>query len=318
MAGFAPEVLAKLAAMGLYAPMGMGEKFFVNGFYGDNDHDGKTFQTPFKTIAHALDQCVDERGDYIFCFNVYQQETFPIHVDVVSVHIIGIAGPDGQWPLMVPTANTAIFNFPVSQGWNAEIAGFSLGAGAAHGCIELQGDNSMVWIHNCSFGHLWAVAGQDGVRYINGATTHGGIVEDCWFYGNAESAPGKLTRCGIICHHGWVTQATFRNNYFSKVPGMSAIESGEAGAVGGALYLQWADQCAIIHNKIGIADDTASGNGIYLNAGCNACLVAENEANRGIATDAKIPFVDKAAGDHNDWMCNQVGKANQDPVDSVA
>ncbi|MBU1067812.1 hypothetical protein KKE60_08500, partial [Patescibacteria group bacterium] len=213
----------KLEGAKMGAINGRGTIYFVNGgadgvTAGLDTNDGLTPANAFLTIAHALTLCVNDNDDFIYCFNVYQQDVFPIEVNVNSVHIIGVAGPDGQWPLMVPTGDTAIFNFALSAGQNSEIAGFSLGAGATSGCIELQGDNNMVWIHNCSFGHLWSAGGQDGVLYLNGGVTHGSIVEDCWFYGNGVGA-GQLTRCGIVCENGWVTQGTFRNNYFFKLPG---------------------------------------------------------------------------------------------------
>jgi len=317
-----PDVVAlynnlyqKLEGAKMGAHNGRGSIFFVNGgadgvTTGSDANDGLTPANAFLTIAHALTLCTDDNDDFIYCFNVYQQDAFPIEVNQNSVHIIGIAGPDGAWPLMVPTGDTAIFNFAVSAGDNCEIAGFSLGAGANHACIELQGDNSMVWIHNCSFGHLWSVAGQDGVKYIAGATTHGGIVEDNWFYGS-ECGAGKLSRCGIICENGWVTEATFRNNYFIEMPGY------DANGTGGGIYAAgWLDQCSIIHNIIGGGDgETATGWAIYLSANCIGCVVCRNEANNGVDAAGKNPFVDAA---DNSWISNQFGNTYEYPVAAIA
>jgi len=318
-----PDVVAlynnlyqRLEGARMGAHNGRGAIYFVNGgadgvTAGLDTNDGLTPANAFLTIAHALSLCTDDNDDFIYCFNVYQQDVFPIEVNRNSVHIIGIAGPDGQWPLMVPTGNTAIFNFAVGAGDNCEIAGFSLGAGAAHACIELQGDNSMVWIHNCSFGHLWASAGQDGIHYLNGATTHGGIVEDCWFYGDGVGA-GKLTRCGILCENGWVTQGTWRNNYFFKLAGK---DDGAGNIVGGAIHgAGWLDQVAVIHNKINVGDgETCHGNGIYFGANCNGCLVAQNEANDGLAVSTKNPYVDESGANDNAWISNEWGATIEYP-----
>jgi len=294
-----------------------GTTYFVDGFNGDDTRDGFTPANAFQSIRHALDQCVSANDDYIFCWNLWRQDTFPIEVDRNAVHIIGIHGPQGYPGMSVPT-DTATFHFAAGAGDNSEIACFALGGtgAAVHASIEMDGDNNSVWIHNCSFGHLWCgepvVAIQDGIRMTGPAVFHNGVIEDCWFHGSAVGA-GRIARCGIWGE--WLSLVTIRNNYFLKCPGYDILGDGDM--VGGAIYLAAGNQCSIIHNKIGVADDTKSGNGIYLKE-CQGCLIAENEANRGVVTDAKIPFVDMAGGDFNDWMCNQVGKANQDPATSVA
>lgn len=292
-----------------------GTVYFVDGFNGNDARDGFTPANAFQSIRQALDQCVSGNDDYIFCWNLWRQDTFPIEVDRDAVHIIGIAGPQGYAGMSVPT-DTATFNFAANQGDSSEIAGFAFGGtgAATHACIELQGDNNNVWIHDCTFGHLWcgepAVAIQDGIRILGPDVIHGGIIENCWFHGSTVGC-GRIARCGIYAH--WWTLGTIRNNYFLKCPGITIV----ANEVGGAIYLLDGDQVSIIHNKIGISDDAVNGNGIYLAVGCNGCLVAENEANRGVVTDTSNPFVDIHAGDFNDWMCNQVGKANQDPETSI-
>jgi len=316
-----PDVVAlynnlyqKLEGAKMDARQGMGNVYFVDGFNGDDGNDGLTPAAAFQSIAHALDQCVDDRSDYIYCYNLWRQDTYPIDVDVNAVHIIGVAGPDGYAGMSAPS-DTAIFNFPQNKGDGSEIANFALGgfAGSTHGCIELQGDNNSVWIHDCSFGHLWSGACQDGIRILGPDVIHNGVIEDCWFHGNKVGC-GTITRCGIYAH--WWTLGTIRNNYFLKCPGIDGL--GELGPVGGGIYLLNGDQIPIIHNKIGIADATHDGNGIYLDVGCVGCLVAQNEASQGVVEDVKIPFVDKHGGDFNDWMCNQNGHTMVDPATVVS
>jgi len=318
-----PDVVAlynnlyqRLEGARMDARQGMGNIYFVDGFHGDDGHNGLTPAAAFQSIRNALDQCVDGRGDYIYCYNLWRQDTFPIDVDVNGVHIIGVAGPPGYAGMSVPT-DTATFRFLPSDGDDSEIANFAFGGtGGTHSSIELEGDNNNVWIHNCTFGHLWcgepAVVCLDGIHIEGPAEIHGGLIEDCWFYGNAVGA-GKISRCGIYA--AWWMLGTVRNNYFLKCPGK---DMGELGPVGGGILLQSCNQVSLIHNKIGIADATHDGNGIYVDAGCEGCLVAQNEASQGVAEDAKIPFVDIHAGDFNDWMCNQNGVTMTDPATVVS
>jgi len=287
------------------AKMGLGKGrkgnvFFVNGgadgvTTGLDTNSGKTPALAFLTIAHAIALCtVNDNDDFIYCFNVYNQDAFPITITGDSIHIIGLAGPDGSWPQMDANADAeAVFYLP-SGIENCEIAGFSLGAGAAHGCIELAIGNNMTWIHNCTFGHEWVGGGQDGVRLVTG-TTDNVLVEDCWFYGNCAPG-GKLTRSGVISLGTTATRhCTIRNNYFVRLPGPAIHILGNTA---------WEN--SIIHNIIGRGAD-AQGNAITLNANCEGCLVSGNEAAFGPTAEAGLtaPYLDQAGGTANDWCSNQ-------------
>jgi len=296
----------------------MGTVYFVNGgsvagFGAGVDVAGRgtTPERLFLSIEYALSQVVSGRGDFIYCWNVYNQDDFPVEVNKDNVHIIGIAAPNGQPALLAGQADDApCFSFPLDEGENSEIAGFSMGAGAARACIELLGNNANVWIHNCEFGHLWCGGGQDGIGLLNGGVTHGVIIEDNWFYGSEDGA-GVLTRCGVICT-GWLTQGTIRNNYFLEMPGVGA------NGTGGAIYVTTGspfDQCAIVHNKIGGGDgETATGWAIYLGNDSVGCLICQNEANDGRPACGKNPYVDLAA---NNWISNQWGDAMTAPTGVV-
>lgn len=288
-----------------FARNNKGTVYFVNGGWdgvttgNDVVNNGRTPLTAFLTITHALTQCVAGNDDYIYCFNVHNQEpAFPVVVNVDNVHIIGIADPDGHLNELQPPGNTACFEIPLVAGGisGIEIAGFNLGAGAAHGCIEVDGAAYGLWIHNCCFGHTWNCGGQDGIWYIAMSCCQSNIIEDCWFWGNCDGQ-GTLTQFGISAPAATahLRQCTIRNNYFSKLP------SGAISLLGDV------DNCVIEHNLIGCGTD-AVGNGINIGAFATGNLIAHNSAMRGRAAAqmASNPFQDLGAGaEDNDWMCNQ-------------
>jgi len=283
----------------------VGKVYFVNGgadgvTTGNNAaNDGLTPANAFLTITYALTQCVAGRNDYIYCFNVYNQEpAYPIVVNVSHVHIIGAGNPDGHQALMVPVGNTAVFEIPLVGGGitGIEIAGFNIGGGAAHGCIEVDGAAYGLWIHNCSFGHAYAGGGQDGIWYIANSCCQSNIVEDCWFWGNLDGQ-GLLTQFGITAPAATahLRQCTIRNNYFSKLPNGAISLLGDV------------DNCVIAHNLIGVGTD-ALGDGIDIGAFATGNLIAHNSAMRGRAAAASTqnPFQDiGVANNDNDWVCNQ-------------
>ena len=298
MAGFAPEVLALLASIGLQAPMGIGEKFYVNG-----GADGVTAgidavgrgskKRPFLSIAYALTHCVSGRHDYIYCWNTnHQDEAASIVIPSLmnNVHIIGIAMPGcstlelnvtGDYPAII--VNPGVLLGPAR---GIEIAGFNISGGATSGCIELDGACDMVWIHHCTFGHAWGAGGQDGIRFNGVSPTASALIEDNWFYGF------KLTRYGV---YGISTfQGCIRKNNFVEVP-TCAI----------ALIGVPVDTMVVEGNLIACGAD-ALGNAIDLGASTNGCLVARNEAAHGSGTlMTAAPYHDAQGGDENHWMSNQ-------------
>lgn len=280
-------------------PPAIGRVFFVHGSNGDDAYNGVDPGTPFKTIKHALEQCLDDRNDYIYVLDCYQQETFPISITVQKVHIIGVySAPDGSWPLMVPTGNTAVFEIPsVMGGYEAiEIAGFSLGAGADHACIELGGANNMTWIHHCTFGQYWSGGGQDGIR-VNAGSNFNVIIEDCWFYGS-NGPNGKLSRCGIrteaACSIG---QCTIRNNIFVMLPTAALYIHGNA-----------VHEIIIVANRIACGAN-AEGAGINLGPNALGCWLDDNHANFGDTAMGQNPFLDQAPAGQNHWGLNYKGNS---------
>lgn len=312
MAGFAPEVLALLKSLGLYAPMGIGEKFYVNG-----GADGVTAgidavgrgskDRPFLTIAYALLSAVAGRNDYIYCWNTYNQDTAPIVVNVSMVHIIGIAKPGIHTAILTPSDDNPMFQAPIVGGGvsGVEIAGFCLGGGATNGCIDLLGGQYDWWIHHNTFGHEWAQAAQDGIRLTAASHLQALLIEDNIFLG-ASGPKGTITRYGIIAEvaSAHVYQGVIRRNKVLRCPN------------GAISLLNDCREIIVEENKIGCASD-AVAMAINLGATCSGCLIAHNEAQHGDAVMAQNPYHDQAAADENDWMCNQVGSVMKYPDEAM-
>ncbi len=308
MAGFAPEVLSKLAGMGLQAPMGIGKKFFVNGGADGVTHGhnvagkGESIATAFLSITFALTQCVAGRNDYIFCFNVYNQDASPISIPsgLNMIHIIGLQLKGGSSLSLATTGDTPMFYLntlvtgPLAD---LEIAGFNLGGGTTHGCIEIHGACDMLWIHDCVFGHAWLPLSQDGIRIASVSNSQGVIIEDNLFYGNSGlAAQGKLTRYGIgqIAGSAPLHGGAIRRNHFIKCP---------TGAINLAAQV-W--EMVIEDNKISCGTD-ALGNAITLSPSTASCLIARNRANRGQIIMTNNPYLDSAGAADNDWLSNYLG-----------
>ena len=313
MAGFAPEVLALLNSLGLAAPMGIGEKFFVNGgadgiTAGVNAAGRGSKDRPFLTIAYALTQCVANRNDYIFCWNTYNQDTAPIVVTVPYVHIIGLNKP-GIGTLILTDAlagDNPMFQCPVVGGGTSgvEIAGFCIGGGATHGCIEISAAYDW-WIHHCTFGHEWAQAPQDGIRIVALSHCQALLIEDNIFLG-ASGPKGTITQYGIVAPAATahVYQGVIRRNKILRC------------TTGGIALLNDCREVIVDENKISCASD-AVAMAIDLGVTTSGCQISHNEAQHGDAVMAQNPYRDQAVADANDWMCNQVGSVMKYPDEAM-
>lgn len=285
------------------ARQGKGTIYLVNGgadgvTAGNDANNGRTPATPFLTIQHAINQCVDRNDDFIFCWNTYNQDTFPITLNRSNVHVIGIASPNGQLPALEGQAdNAAAFTFGIAVE-GCEISGFNMSAGAAHACIEFVGGNNQTWVHNCTFGHYWFGGGQDGILFPSSSYV-GVVIEDNWFYG-ANGPKGKLTRYGIAGLIGSIYESTIRNNVFLNIPTCAMFMAGTNGEVD------------IIRNMIGEGADVL-GNAITLGLACTGFVVAHNEANFGQILSTANPYNDMAGATDNHWISNQVGNVIKMP-----
>jgi len=318
MAGFAPEVLALLNAPRAGAGGGMphgsmggpiGDVYYVNGgadgvTAGVDAADRGSKDRPFLTIEYAIAQCINDHDDYIICWNTYNQETFPITLTLDSLHIIGVAGPDGSWPALegADVGDVPAFDFGVGVE-NCEIAGFNISGGATSPCIDIPSGANMTWIHHCTFGHDWFGGAQDAIVLCAlGGSLRNVIIEDNWFLGDTFAC-GKITSRGIVQTGGGIQGLTIRRNYFiGLVDGAIRLGIPADGAGGSDMHM-------ICNNYIGCGQDLL-GNGIFLGAQSYGCIVAHNEANQGRDKMAANSYNDAAAAaDDNHWMSNQHGIA---------
>jgi hypothetical protein len=274
-------------------PPAAGRIFFVAAA-GNNTNNGVDPGTPWATITYALTQCVANRGDYIIVMNNTSpnEPAWPIAINVQAVHIIGRWGEAYPSPTLVPTTNNAVFQ--LNTDW-VEIAGFELGAGAAHGCIESPAGpstNGHWWIHHCAFGYIVALTtGQDGFWGHNTHDAPQCVIEDCIF-GSA------LTRDGIRIE-GNATRSIFRNNIFRLVTGIGihCIQNGS-------------DIGAILDNNFKCPDN-AAGEAITMELGVGNAMISGNRAGQAAAAMGNNPYRDLSTGvaatSLNCWVMNYDG-----------
>lgn len=286
-------------------PSAMGRVFFVHAFTGNDNNKGDDPNAPFATLRHALDQCVNDRNDYIFVLDCWQ-EAMPIAIDVTTVHIIGVGGqPNRPYPLWNAAGDTAIFEISSASN-NCEIAGFGFGGGATHAAIENSGGTPMgVWIHDCIFGHSFCNnTPQDGIRIEVNATAI--RIERCCFYGSGGlTSPGTITRDGIRFQGGGdPLGGVIANNLFLGCPGV-AINFVTVAADSGGI--------AIVVNNIA-CDANTQGAAISLGASCGGFIISDNRANFGDTDMGQNPFLDGAAAGNNHWMANWLGITPTQPA----
>ena len=287
----AQEAEKKGRALGMPEMLAEGNVFWVDGVSGDDSQDGLAPNKPLKKIDTALGLCSNDNNDYIFVLDCYQQDTFPIVVDVTKVHIIGIVNKSNRYAVMAPSGDTAIFTIS-GTGNDCEIAGFDLSAGAAHGSIELNNPIG-IHIHDCLFGCNQAGGTpQDGIIAETGQYNpiHG-VIENCKFYGTGNSSNGKLTRDGIRGTGGGAANwknMTIRNNIFLGIPGIG-------------IDLDRAQGAMILDNRFALDANTA-GAAITLGAATTGCFIDGNHANFGKTAMAANPYVDGSAV--NTWGLN--------------
>lgn len=290
----------------LIRPPAIGRIFYVHGFNGDDNNNGIDPGTPFATIAHALDQCVDDRNDYIIVLD-HWQEAMPIDINKTRVHIIGLSiSSNHPFVMLNAAADTAIFTVTASSN-NCEIAGFSFGGGASHAAIENVGGTPMgLYIHDCEFGHSFAGnTPQDGILIDLNATNL--RVEHCTFLGNEAEGGGTITRDGIrFIGGGDPLGGVFKDNVFTGIPGVGINIAAVAANTGGFIILE---------NKFfaEIADAKAAGWAITLTANVKGSLVSHNFASQTGDGTGNNPYRDLTTGVLatclNGWVANYTGPA---------
>lgn len=275
---FSMETLWELYRLGKNKTIG--NIFFVD-LAGDDAYDGRSSDSPFLTIAHALDQCVDDHDDYIIVMDCWQQEVFPIDIDVSRVHILGVDDWNGYLPRMAPPGDTAIFTLGSTKAY-IEIAHLCLAAGASHGCIEVQGLLGRSRIHDCILGIPGTC--QDGIVFDAEADATEMMIDHNWFVG-----PG-VVRDGVRIE-GPATRACIRNNVFRQIAGV------------GVNVLTEAHLGDILDNKFSLAADVQGGAISFINALSTDCMIDGNHAFFGKTAMGTNPYFDDGG---NDWGCNFV------------
>lgn len=255
----------------------MGNIFYVDAFAGDNAYSGLSPDDPFLTIAHALDQCVADHDDYIIVMDCWQQETYPIEVDVSRVHILGVDNWNGFLPRMAPPTDTPIFNIANSY---IEIGHLCLSGGDGHGAIEITSSLARARIHDCQFGI--PAAGQDGIVFDVAADATEVMIDHNTFYG------AGVVRDPIRIEAS-ATRAMIRNNIFRQIAGV------------GINVLDEAHLNDILDNRFSLAADVKGGAISFVNAASVDCMVDHNSACFGKTKMAQNPYIDDGG---NDWGCN--------------
>lgn len=264
---------------GLDAVMGpgVGNIYYVNGYTGLAANDGLTPDSPKELISEAMDLCTDAAGqnDYIIVLrwpSADPGETWPIAVDVESVHIIG-AGLFGasvcNW--VAPPGETAAF---LISKHGVEIAGFDLAAGSTHGCIENSGTVWRAHIHHNDIA-LQRDA-QDGIRIgIGSVDCPHWLIEDNVFGEGIDN----VSRAHIYIPYN-STRTIIRNNLFRV----------GTGVIGVHLQGLCTGYISILDNYFQVFDN-AAGEAITTSATAIG-LAAGNVAAEGKAALGNIPYVD--------------------------
>ena len=282
---------------------GAGNVFYVNGGSDGPVVDtgsGLTPDDPKQLIQSAIDLCTSNNNDYVIVLNYGANgraaETWPITVDKVMCHVIGVGTAGQKWPVVRPNApagaDTASPAFSVTAD-RVEIANLEIGGGDTAGGIHPV-DAGGVWgltIHDCFFGVTGDSAGQDGIRVPAASAAPYLTVYGCRF-GHYLTRDGvrfdaNATRCMI-----GVPGLPF--NYFHHIAG---IAINVAAAV---------TEPGVFGNRIAIPANTA-GAGITLGAGVLDAWVMDNVANFGDTDMGNNPFADGAAAGANDWANNMQG-----------
>lgn len=278
---------------GLYPswPVGGGKTFFVNGNDGDDGNTGVDPAYPLKTITRALELCQDGRNDYIISM-IHYQETFPIAVNKSTVHIIGLGNLQAMFCRMTASGDTAIFEVGDKDFY--EIAGFSMDAGAGHGCIEVGAGESAArgCIHDCWFGVLGG--SQDGIYIPDGAG-----LPSCMIFNNVFGA--TITRDGFR-GAGSCYRSAIYNNWFNVI---------NAGTNRGVHIVKEGAQLWLIKdNDFHIYVDDQAGKAIQIESNATVFMIVGNRAGQGAVAMTNNPYRDLysgAADTSNTWVMNYEG-----------
>lgn len=268
-----------------------GNVFYVDSAHPDtNDaNDGTDPNAPLHTITHALDHCTANQEDFIIVSNFTNgDETWPIAITKGKVHLFSNWYSKGVGRTITPPGDTAGLYI---TGDKVEVAGFEIGGGGTHGCIEFS-TAAQSWgahIHHNRFG--WMTAAQDGIRMT-------GAVDKVQFLIHDNEFNDKLTRDGIRIEQN-STRSEIWNNVFRFVAG-----------VGINLETLCTDIYAI-HDNVFRVNGAVQGDAITCNINSLGCMFWGNQAMHLGAAPAQNPYVDLGA---NHWGVNWTGDVVTYPV----
>lgn len=274
---------------------GAGHVFFVHAWNGNDDNSGISPNEPFETITYALSLCGDDVQDYIICMSTWTQEpSWPITVPITNraVHFIGPGRDNGTLGAYLHPDVTDEPAFLLASGAvECEIAGFNMGGGATHGCIELE-STQRAWIHHNHFGNSdqGLAAPAYGVDARVGGAVGFMVCEDNVFWGDQVDVDQGISVNGIEIESGaWMTLR--RNRFMGCTIGIR-LNSCRGNMITDNLF----------------ACPDVQGAAITMRAHANSVgnMITGNVAMEGAETAmAANPFLDLNNNDLNHWGDNR-------------
>ena len=268
-----------------------GRVFYVDAGIGDNDNSGIRPDEAFLSIIYALTQVRVDANDYIIVL-VSGEAAWPVTIGAAHsrVHILGSTNPPGLGQYLSPTGVADEPAFLIDNGSDTvEIAGFNLGAGNTHACIEVE-SSQRDWIHHCWFGNSDQGLGTPayGIQAPTGACGFL-VVEDCLFLGDQVNVGQGISINGIdITAGAWMT---IRRNRF-----MGCTIGVRIRACTGSMVLD---------NVFACPDVQGAAITLVAHAATTGCMITGNAAMEGAETAmAANPFEDLNAADINHWGNN--------------
>lgn len=272
-----------------------GNIYYVEGTGGLDTNDGRTLETAFETITHALTVTESDNNDYIFVRRVDNAaETFPITVADSFVHLIGMPYGASPRPQILPPGDT--HGVEVDAG-GVEIAGFDFGAAEANldACINIDANQWRIHIHHCNF--AWQTEAYDCIR-INGDN-------QSYIHHNMFGAHG-FSNCGICITDAMRTR--IEDNVFFVLN--SLVGGGQYG-----IYVTSTLQYGVIKNNTFLVPDAMSGEAIFLTS-YGRSIIDGNHAMSDTVAMGFNPYRDTtgAAQNRHGWGANYANAALTLPV----
>jgi hypothetical protein len=180
---------------------GFGEAYFVDFANGDDTKDGETPENAKQTINSAMDLCVDEGHDYIFCKDFANASSFSTvlqTIDVKNVHVIGMEafknfneycglykGSAEDGPVVkILNNDVEVAGMALDSRWSTAVR--TTGGSTHIQCLEVCGNDLGLgvgaYIHHCRFPAWYSKTGIliSGSGYAE--------IEECTFEGYSTYA----------------------------------------------------------------------------------------------------------------------------------